>query len=532
MAVLSVDGPDDGIAVLTLNRPEKRNALSTELRDEVSDALDALANDDALKVVVVTGAGDVFSAGFDLGEFQVEDAAFQERLWASSDRFHATCLRFPLPMIAAVNGPALAGGFDLAIMCDIRVCSTTTRFAHPEITFGDVVYGPLHDLVGGAVARDLCLTGRPVDADDALRLGLVSRVVAPDQVMPAALELAALSARAPRDVLLRTKAKAIRRAGVVTGADPRPLTPDRLPGLARAADDLESAQPAAAALPRAVGPCFADQSPAVRTAVGVEVLVLHHPRGSNADCGDGVPGARRVGDRQPGADPLPEPQRVPPPVGRRGRAVRSRRGDAAADAVRGRVGVGDHPDLRDPLPRRPLPRPAGRRAAPCPRSRRAPRTRALPGQRNGVLGAAALGGDLRRPRRRGGGAGARRRGRGHVRDGRPPPDRACPRPPHRRLRVADRGARWSPHAAGPPRGGRHHRAGRRPVAARWRDRRERPADHARGDERAPPRPVDGVRDGHRAVRRRVRAGRRRRPARVRGDVPVGRRGARGRRTST
>ena len=75
-------------------------------------------------------------------------------------------LRFPLPTVAAVNGPALAGGFDLAVLCDLRVAATTARFAHPERTFGDVVYGPLHDLVGGAVARELCFTGRVVDATD------------------------------------------------------------------------------------------------------------------------------------------------------------------------------------------------------------------------------------------------------------------------------------------------------------------------------------------------------------------------------
>src|SRR6185295_14521457 len=78
---------------------------------------------------------------------------------------------------AAVNGPALAGGFDLAVMCDLRVAADTARFAHPEITFGDVVYGPLHDLVGGAVARELCFTGRVVEAEEAKALGLVSAVV-------------------------------------------------------------------------------------------------------------------------------------------------------------------------------------------------------------------------------------------------------------------------------------------------------------------------------------------------------------------
>jgi enoyl-CoA hydratase/carnithine racemase len=100
-------------------------------------------------------------------------------------------------------------------MCDLRIASTTARFAHPEISFGDVVYGPLHDLVGGAVARDLCLTGRAIDADEALRLGLVSAVVPPDQVLALALERAALIAAAPREVVMRTKAKANRRAQVV-----------------------------------------------------------------------------------------------------------------------------------------------------------------------------------------------------------------------------------------------------------------------------------------------------------------------------
>lgn len=200
---------------LTLNRPEKKNALSIELRDEMSDALDAIARDDGAKVVVVTGAGDTFSAGFDLKEFDdLDDEAHARRLWESSDRWHRTLVEFPLPIVAAVNGPALAGGFDLAVMCDVRLAATTARFAHPEQAFSDVVYGPLHDLVGGAVARDLCLTGRPVEAEEALGLRLVSMVVAPEDLEREALAVASRISRAPRDVLLRTKAKAVRRAGV------------------------------------------------------------------------------------------------------------------------------------------------------------------------------------------------------------------------------------------------------------------------------------------------------------------------------
>jgi len=169
--LLSVTEPHDGVVVLRLERPEKKNALSIALRDEMSEALTGLVADEQVKVVVVTGAGDTFSAGFDLSEFErIDDAAYAERLWASSDRWHRTLLELPLPTIACVNGPALAGGFDLAVMCDIRVASQTARFAHPEHRFSDVVYGPLHDLVGGAVARE---------------------------------------------VLVRTKAKAVRRAAVV-----------------------------------------------------------------------------------------------------------------------------------------------------------------------------------------------------------------------------------------------------------------------------------------------------------------------------
>ena len=205
----------DGVVRLALHRPDKKNALSIALRDQMSDALVALATDESVKVVVLTGAGDTFSAGFDLQEFQ--DPALTDELWASSDRFHATVLRFPLPLVAAVNGAALAGGFDLAVMCDIRIAADTARFAHPEITFGDVVYGPLHDLVGGGVARELCMTGRPVDAAEALRLGLVAAVVPPDELEVETRRYTDMIVQAPREVLLRTKAKALRRAAVARG---------------------------------------------------------------------------------------------------------------------------------------------------------------------------------------------------------------------------------------------------------------------------------------------------------------------------
>jgi enoyl-CoA hydratase/carnithine racemase len=220
MGDLLVSEVGDGIATLTLDRPAKRNALSIALRDEVSDALDALADDPELKVVVVTGSGAVFSAGFDLSEFSTDEPGFQERLWASSDRFHHAVLRFPLPTIAAVNGPALAGGFDLAMLCDIRIASDAARFAHPEQAWADVVYSPLARAVGGTVANDLAMTGRSIDAAEALALGVVSQVHELDQFAVAVAATAMQVAQAPRDVLLRTKAKALARAGLPSTTTP------------------------------------------------------------------------------------------------------------------------------------------------------------------------------------------------------------------------------------------------------------------------------------------------------------------------
>jgi len=206
-------------AVLTLNRPERRNALSIALRDAISDTLDELAADGTLKTVVITGAGNTFCSGFDLAEFDraAADRAYSEALWDSSDRYHRTVLEFPLPTIAAVNGPAIAGGFDLAVLCDLRVATSTARFAHPERTFGDVVYAPLRDLVGGAVARELTIGGRELTATEALDVHLVGEVVEPDHLATAVNAVVDRVCAAPRDVLRRTKTKALRAAGFDAG---------------------------------------------------------------------------------------------------------------------------------------------------------------------------------------------------------------------------------------------------------------------------------------------------------------------------
>ena len=209
--VLAVDRPTDGVARLTIDRPDRRNALSVAVRDAMSDALDELAQDETTSVVVITGAGSTFSAGFDLTEFERagEDAAFDEALWASSDRWHRTLRTYPLPTIAAVNGPALAGGFDLATMCDLRVAGRSAWFARPELAFSPVIYSVLRDLVGGALARELSFTNRRLEAEEAHGLGLVTRVVDDADLADAAMDLAAEVATVARPNLQVIKANVI-----------------------------------------------------------------------------------------------------------------------------------------------------------------------------------------------------------------------------------------------------------------------------------------------------------------------------------
>jgi enoyl-CoA hydratase/carnithine racemase len=195
---------DDGIAVVTLARPDKRNALSIRLRSELMDALAGWADDEQVRIVVLTGEGAAFSAGFDLGEFGQPELARAIR--HNSTAYHRAVWSFPKPTIAAVNGPAMGGGFDLALLCDMRIASSAAVFGHPEIKFGaPPLFTPLRWIVGDGIARDLCLTGRPVDAEEALRIGLVSRVVAPAALLDEAATAARQIAEAPQRALQATK---------------------------------------------------------------------------------------------------------------------------------------------------------------------------------------------------------------------------------------------------------------------------------------------------------------------------------------
>ena len=191
---------DDGIATLTLARPERRNALSIKLRDEITDQLDNWATDPAVRAVVLTGSGSTFCAGFDLDEFAQADLAV--RIRDSSRCYHLAVWEFPKPLVAAINGPAVAGGLDLSVLCDFRIASATAVFGHPEIKFGaPPLFTPLQWIVGVGIARELCLTGRRIDADEALRIGLINRISEPARVLDDALAMARTIIEAPQAAL-------------------------------------------------------------------------------------------------------------------------------------------------------------------------------------------------------------------------------------------------------------------------------------------------------------------------------------------
>lgn len=178
---IKIQEREDKIGIITLNRPDKRNALSILMRNEISGCLTSWAGSDHICLVIITGAGETFSAGFDLKEFSRPELIGD--VYKSSGVYHRVLWDFRKPTIAAINGPALGGAFDLATLCDIRICSPRTTFGHPEIKFGGPpLYTPLRWIIGSGLARDLCLTGRRIDAAEAYRIGLVSEVVETDMI--------------------------------------------------------------------------------------------------------------------------------------------------------------------------------------------------------------------------------------------------------------------------------------------------------------------------------------------------------------
>ena len=203
--VLLVD-KKDGVATVTLNRPEAMNALSMQLRAAIADAFEQLTTDDEVRVIIVTGAGErAFTAGLDLKELgstpgALGAAGHQGGAQAKDPvRAMAAC---PKPIIAAVNGVAITGGFELALACDVLIASTNARFADTHGRVGIIPGWGLSQKLARAVgisrAKELSLTGNFIDAKTACEWGLVNRVYAPEELMPAALKLAHDMASVPK----------------------------------------------------------------------------------------------------------------------------------------------------------------------------------------------------------------------------------------------------------------------------------------------------------------------------------------------
>lgn len=208
----------DRIALVTLNRPEKRNALSIELRMEVAEAFERLASAQDVDCAVLTGAGTAFCAGMDRTQFG-GDRDNRERLVESSLAAFASVGRFPKPLVAAVNGPAIAGGFALALLCDLRVASSSARFGFAELPMGiPPAYAAARAALDASLARELCLTGRVLDAEEALRRGVVSAVHPDHELRLRALELASSIAALPGRAMLETKRRILFERDHVFGA--------------------------------------------------------------------------------------------------------------------------------------------------------------------------------------------------------------------------------------------------------------------------------------------------------------------------
>ena len=184
----------DRVAIITINRPEKRNALNIQTRAEGAAALDELRADDSIRVVVITGAGDkAFIAGADIAEFANRTALTQRQVMMERSLFNAID-SFPKPIIAMVNGYCLGGGCEIALACDIRIASDRASFGQPEINLGIIPGGGgtqrLTKLIGEGKAMEMILSGAIVDAQSALSMGLVNHVVAADQLETRTMEIA------------------------------------------------------------------------------------------------------------------------------------------------------------------------------------------------------------------------------------------------------------------------------------------------------------------------------------------------------
>ena len=211
------------VAILTINRPDKMNALSEGVRAEMLAHLDRIAEDDSLGVVVITGSGDkAFIAGADIGEFAGR-SPFDQRLAMRSPRIFDAMAMFPKPVIAMINGYCLGGGCELAMSCDIRVASNKASFGQPEINLGLIPGGGgtqrMPRIIGTGQAMRLILSGDRVNAEEAKEIGLVDQLFPHEELRAKTLELAArIAAKSPLTLkVAKESIRASERLGIEEG---------------------------------------------------------------------------------------------------------------------------------------------------------------------------------------------------------------------------------------------------------------------------------------------------------------------------
>lgn len=194
----------DGIGTITLNRPEKRNALSTELFEDLVETLTPWRRDDSVAVVVIKGTEEYFSAGLDLDTMNWATDADRLRWYEATYYGYLELLEYPKPTIAAVAGHTFGGGCDIAVFCDIRVSSPNAKFGFPQVRFGLTPFvDPLQRIVGQSQAKLLTLTGRRIDAAEALRIGLIDQIAEEGKLLETANGIAAEIASTNVDTVVR-----------------------------------------------------------------------------------------------------------------------------------------------------------------------------------------------------------------------------------------------------------------------------------------------------------------------------------------
>lgn len=225
-------------AILTLNRPDKRNALNARLRAELREHLERIEASRHVRAVIITGAGEAFAAGADIAAMQSYTPADAQVAAEEGCALFAFLEEMRVPVIAAVNGWALGGGCELALACDMRICAPEARFGQPEIRLGLIpAYGALFRLprlVGPAKAKEMVYTGRLLDAREALEAGVVSEIIPGDQLLHRALELA--DAVLPAALAVSAAKKILNRAFDLTRGETDALAASLYAGLYRSED--------------------------------------------------------------------------------------------------------------------------------------------------------------------------------------------------------------------------------------------------------------------------------------------------------